>query len=842
MKKLFLFVLCLGVVASLASCFGGNGGGNGGGGNNDDQKAWYEKDGNYTYNDFIAGTTSMNWNPLSWETNDDSYVLGMLSTGFYDYVLNETGDGWEISCEMAASLPTDVTDTYVGEYGIKAGEKGKAWKIELNKDAKWENGEAITADDYIYSMQQQLDPKQLNRRADSYYGGDFSIVNAKNYLYNGQFSYTSSLVVPAADGKGQFNIGYDYADNSAITFDENGQAVYDGKYLGFKLTDSNLWSSNTLTEYYTLGYASFFVDEKGVDCYKNWKSLLGQCKGSVADVVPCTEETIAQLKDLVARLHGYANAAAYAEAEGEYANSEWQEFVFAGAANPEMSFDEVGLVKTGEYSIVIVIENELKNPQFYLPYYLSSTWLVNKTLYESCWTEVAGERVNNYMTSLATSISYGPYKLEYFEADKQITFTRNTEWYGFLDGKHEGQYQTDKISCQVIEKHETQLQAFELGQIDAVGLTADDLDKYGSSKNLVYSPESYTTKFTVNSDLAALSARESEGVNKRILSVKEFREALSLCIDREYFTSAFTAAAAPGYGLFNYMYQILLEDGSESTYRNYECAKIAILELYGIEYGPGTEFESVDEAYRSVTGYDMAAAKEAMQAAYDKAVKDGLYKDGEKVVITFSVYQNDTIYVNMYSYVRDQLAEAARGTSLEGKVEVEMVADADYYETLYAGKTDMIFSTWGGAAYGMLTSFSQIYTDDAFGGGNQMEYGFQTDKYPVTVEIEGTEYTASIQAWSKWLAGTGSVEGVNPAVDYDMATLAYVFSRCELAYLQEYCAIPLYYRQSAALYSHKINYGTKTYVNIIGFGGIKHMTYNYTDEQWAEYIKGGLQY
>ena len=30
----------------------------------------------YTYNDYLAATTGLNWNPLSWETNDDSYVLG----------------------------------------------------------------------------------------------------------------------------------------------------------------------------------------------------------------------------------------------------------------------------------------------------------------------------------------------------------------------------------------------------------------------------------------------------------------------------------------------------------------------------------------------------------------------------------------------------------------------------------------------------------------------------------------------------------------------------------------------------------------------------------------------
>jgi hypothetical protein len=145
---------------------------------------------------------------------------------------------------MAAEFPEDVTDQYVGQLGVQEGETGKAWRIKLNPDACWSvteaamdvinnglpeeaapageeapaeeeaaeeapaeeaaaeetaeyvepelTGEAIdtskdtavpiTADDYIYSMQQQLNPKMLNRRADSYYAGSLVLYNAKNYL------------------------------------------------------------------------------------------------------------------------------------------------------------------------------------------------------------------------------------------------------------------------------------------------------------------------------------------------------------------------------------------------------------------------------------------------------------------------------------------------------------------------------------------------------------------------------------------------------------------------------------------------------------------------------------
>lgn len=793
MKKLFLFVVCLASVFTLVAC-----GGNNDDGGNDEGKKWYETDGNYTYNDFIGGTTSMNWSPLSWETNDDSYVLGYLSMGFYDYTLNEAGDGWVVVPEMAEALPTDVTANYVGQYGIAAGEKGKAWSIKLNKNAVWENGEKITSEDYIYSMKQQLDPDSFWRRADSYYGGDFAIYNAKNYLYS--------------KSKDRFDpVGSAY--NSIAEALEDGKVVY--------LDVANFW-----------GITVEDAESPITDAVGNWVPITSTVK--IRDYAVDEGEP----GDWISAAEIYAEYASDLEVGSDYAD-----YVSLYTVNEKygLKFDEVGLFANGEYEIVIVLERELQFPDFYLPYNLSSNWLINESMFESCWeTKPDGTRVNTYMQSLKNSISYGPYKLSYFEADKQITFVRNENWYGYEDGKHEGQFITDKISCQVIPDHATQLMAFENGLIDAVGLQSSDLDKYGNSNYLLYSPESYTTKFTINTDLESLKARESEGVNKRILTVKEFRKAISLMIDRTYFTTAFTAAGAPGYGLLNYMYQIIREDGSENSYRNYDYAKEAILNLYGIEYGEGTEYADIDDAYAAITGYDIAAAKEYMQEAYDYAVENDLYTEGETIQIRFSVYNNDTIYKQMYEYVKQQLVLATAGTSFEGKVELEMYADEDYYESLYAGQTDVIFSTWGGAAYGTLTMLAQVYCDSYTGEGNQFELGFNTGsaEYNVNIYIPEVEkeITATIKQWADWLNHNATIAGLEACDKYSVDTQVRVFAAVEGAYLAEYCAIPLYYRQVAQLYSQKINYGTDQYVNLIGYGGLRNITYNYTDEAWAAYI------
>jgi hypothetical protein len=51
----------------------------------------------------------------------------------------------------------------------------------------------------------------------------------------------------------------------------------------------------------------------------------------------------------------------------------------------------------------------------------------------------------------------------------------------------------------------------------------------------------------------------------------------------------------------------------------------------------------------------------------------------------------------------------------------------------------------------------------------------------------------------------------------------------------------MYYRNSASLASRKLETATNDYLQIIGRGGLRHITYNYTDEEWAA-VKGTITY
>lgn len=653
--------------------------------------------GTYTLYESISATTGLKWAPHTWETASDRYILDYTTMGFYDFALNESGDGWTIVDEMAVGAPEDVTKDYVNRFGIVKGETARAWRIQLNPAACWDNGEAINADTYIYSYQQLLDGKMINRRADSLYAGDFAIVGAKEYLYG------------------------------------------------------------------------------------------------------------------------------------------------------EAAWEDVGILKTGEYQLVLITTAPIADPDFYVPYNLTSTYLVYEPLWESCKTyfDKNGKQVGpdspdiasvstNYATSLATSISYGPYKLTFFELDKQITLERNENWYGYSDDRHLGQYQTDRISCQVIASHSTALLAFLSGDLDTISLQSEDMSRYASSAAIRFRPESYTTKLTFNTDAKALSARGSQ-----ILSNVHFRQAFSLAIDRARFASAYTSAGEPGFGLLNYSY--IYDPFTGSSYRASDGAKNALVQLNGLQI---EDFGSLDAAYGAVTGFDPALSQGLMQLAYEESVEGGLYDGESPITLQLSVYQSEDIYVQMFHFLSDALALACRGTDLEGKIRLEMAVDADYYATMESGLTDMIFSTWGGSAYDPYGVLYRCYCDAGVESvPNQMEYGFDASQVTVRIDVNGKPVEDTLQNWARWCAGdTGVTIGNLKAFrEYDAATRCAIYSDLEYAYLAQYVTTPLYYRNSALLVSYKGDYPTKQYVQGVEYGGIRFYAYHYDDAAWQN-VKSTLQY
>ena len=150
-------------------------------------------------------------------------------------------------------------------------------------------------------------------------------------------------------------------------------------------------------------------------------------------------------------------------------------------------------------------------------------------------------------------------------------------------------------------------------------------------------------------------------------------------------------------------------------------------------------------------------------------------------------------------------------------------------------RVNIIFSTWGGAAYSPYSMLYQCYCDASDGSGNQMEYGFDTSKVMVTIQIDGKNHTHDMQTWAKWASGDSNtkLEGLENFGAYDAETRSQLFSKLEYAHLSFFTTTPLYYRNSASLVSQKGDYAVQNYVDLVGFGGLSFYTYNYDDAEWA---------
>ena len=86
----------------------------------------------------------------------------------------------------AATKLEDVSAEFAGEkWGIPNDAKYRAYRITLRKDLKWDDGTPIKAEDFVYTMKEQLDPLAKHYRADSYYIGATVIHNAENYVKQG---------------------------------------------------------------------------------------------------------------------------------------------------------------------------------------------------------------------------------------------------------------------------------------------------------------------------------------------------------------------------------------------------------------------------------------------------------------------------------------------------------------------------------------------------------------------------------------------------------------------------------------------------------------------------------
>lgn len=147
------------------------------------------------------------WSPLGERTETAERILSLTADRLY--VLSS--DAGELIPSLAAALPEDVTAEYAGTYGVPAlAQRGYAFRIALEEKACWEDGELITADDWLFLLEKLIDREALGlelANLDAYYRNEQKVTKEVVSLMDAGFS---SVKEASAEGYTQFYVDTTY--------------------------------------------------------------------------------------------------------------------------------------------------------------------------------------------------------------------------------------------------------------------------------------------------------------------------------------------------------------------------------------------------------------------------------------------------------------------------------------------------------------------------------------------------------------------------------------------------------------------------------------------------------
>ena len=731
-----------------------------------------------------------------------------MTSSFYEFNYKFDADGKIVPGAFtveysAATKLEDVTKKYAGQYGLAAdAEKGQAFAMTLRNDLTWDDGTPIKAADFVYTMTQQLSPNYLFDTASNYYSGNYVIHNAQNYVKQGQKG-----MFPAYSIMKEYNV----ADDAKLIYSTTNSRVAEKGFTPEVIVAAFGIEGMTVEKINALNGKSLADIKKDATLNETWEALLGAWKTDPNEELD------------------------FFETEYEY---------------PKMDFSEVGyFVGDNEYELVMVIDGTLKpldeegNLAYEAGYYFSNWPLVKKDLWEKCEDTTKTPYANSYCTTLEKSASWGPYKLTNYQTDKTYTVSRNDKWFGYGLEQYAKQYQTDTIITNKIPEWDTAWMSFRLGEYDSVSMDVKIANEYRTSRQAYFTPD--TATFDLN--LQSLATSRTDKRNNLLLNYDDFRKAISLAINRDDYCAKNSPSSQAALGLLNSMYYNDVENGK--VYRESIQAKEAILNAYGAEKVEGgwkvgnVVYSNIDEAVDATTGYNVTLARQLMTSAYNKAKADGNYRDGEKIVLTFGISEQTANTDRVKNWFQAAFDDATKGTAFEGKISIEyfIFSDKTWSEQFADGEYDLCFGAWGNAPFNpaYLLCETQISAEN--------RYAVKWDPTTVSVTVKATPdekhkdgvYTYNLEQWRLILQGKDGcpVNFKNFPMEDQLTALGAV----ETAILKAYYSIPVYSRYSASLMGYKTDYITYEYNTFMGYGGIRYMSYNFDDTEWAAFVaeKGG---
>ena len=798
------------------------------------------------YNTTTA-TMPSNWNELTYADNNDTQIMNYISGQFfaYDYKFqddkkyNDDGSvnkagivpGAYTTNFAAATKLEDVTSSVDAKWGYTDDQKkegGYAWKITLRDDLKWDDGTAIKAADFVYSMQQQLDPAFMNFRANTYYD-TLKIKNSKVYFFQNQ------------EGT--------YETVGSLGYETNEAAIADGKVVYINV--------------YELYGAEGYTDADGNAC-PEWVPYNDEV---VYDTANAWSTGTAEDAFTASDLWG-AYGVSYLEVGADYASCAG---IYVENTERDVKWDTVGIYSIDdENAIVICLDKAYKflhddgSLSYLAAYYMQSLPLVHKDKYEASKIAPANGATlwtSNYNSSLETTASWGPYKLAEFEAGSHYKLVKNENWYGWNMEDYKNQYNITAINCRKVEEWSTRWLGFLNGSYDDATLATENAAEYVDSKYVNYSSTGTGTfGMQLYSNLNVLKTSEN---NNGILAIDSFRQAFNLGLNRsDIVEKIWPGTAIPCFGLINsaYYYDIenapTLEDGGQ--YRNTKQAKEGVLRAYGFTQGADGKWTSgdlqnleLDEAYDSLTGYNPTLAKEKMAEAAKELTENADtygYDPNKNITIVYGSSVDNDKQRFRANYLQEILDELTKGTALEDKIDVVFDASAgsEWSNAFRTGKTQI------GFGYGFSGNpFNPFDIVGAFvNPDDDLNYHmyWDTSAIDMTLTMPAGDYdgagetiTMSVQNWFFCLNGLAESENAPKKYNWDagyapVEARLMILSALEELTIKESRSVMLISESGGNFLGAKFSNITDVENVFMRFGGLRYIEVNYTDAEWTDYV------
>ena len=791
-------------------------------------------------------TTTMpsNWNEFTYADNNDTQIMNYIGSSFFEYDYKFVGDkkynadgsvnkagivpGAYTTNYSAATKLEDVTATVDAKWGYTDAQKaegGYAWKITLRNDLKWDDGTAITAADFEYSMKQLLDPAFMNFRANTYYD-TLRIKNSKVYFFQNQ------------EGT--------YETVSSLGYKSNQEAIDAG--MTIYMDSQFFWGTD-----------SSYVDENGNPC-PQWLAI--------NDTTVYTGVYNGQ-PDPISGADLWASYAGYVEVGANYAQ---YATIYVENTVRDVKWEDVGIYAVeGENAIVLCLDKaysflkEDGSLSVWAPYYFSSLPVVHKAKYEASKIAPADGATlwtSNYNSSLATTASWGPYKLVEFEAGSHYKLEKNEYWYGWNLEQYKNQYNITAINCRKVEEFATKWMGFLNGTYDDASLQTENVGEYLDSKYVYFTSTSTGTfGMQLYSNLETLKTSEN---NNGILAIQEFRHAFNLALNRsDIVEKIWPGSAIPCFGLLNVAYYYDIENSPElddgGQYRNATIAKEGILRAYGFTQGADGKWSggdlanlSTEDAYDALTGYNPTLAKQKMQEAIAILTADAEkygYDATKDITLVYGSSADTDKQRFRADYLQDVLNDLTKGTALEGKIKVvfDASAGAKWADAFRSGKTQIGFGYgFSGNAFNPFDIIGAFVNPD-----DDLNYHMYWDTSAINLTLTmpagdyagaGETITMSVQNWYYCLNGLAETEKQAKTYNWGegyapVEARLMILSALEELVIKESRSVMLIADSGGSFLGAKFSYFSDVENVFMGFGGIRYMEVNYTDAEWAEFVK-----